>query len=334
MTSIGDRSQAFFNRQHNFDLRSRLNQFTQELSTGQVSDPSSHLAGDFSRLGSVDQAIARNNSYLQNMTQKDILFDHVQLSLGNIQDRVLELEISARSVDLNQQDSAIARIGKNAENAFDAIVGKLNETRLGQSVFSGNATDKPATQTAAVILDGLRSELPPVATATDVQQVVDEWFDTGPTGRFYSEIYTGSKDSASISISSIEKVDPLPKVDDDAIRHTLKGVIMIALTNQPSSKLGRSEKLALIGAAVEPLGKATIGLIDMSAVAGSSQERIAQETSRLNAENTSMEIYRNKMVSADQFETASNLQQVQLQLETHYTVTARLSRLSLVGYLR
>ena len=109
---------------------------------------------------------------------------------------------------------------------------------------------------------------------------------------------------------------------------------MIALTNQPSSTLGRSEKLALIGAAVEPLGKATIGLIDMSAVAGSSQERIAQETSRLNAENTSMGIYRNKMVSADQFETASNLQQVQLQLETHYTVTARLSRLSLVGYLR
>jgi len=39
-------------------------------------------------------------------------------------------------------------------------------------------------------------------------------------------------------------------------------------------------------------------------------------------------------VNADPFETASTLQAVQLQLETHYAMTARLSRLSLAEYLR
>lgn len=333
MTSIGDLSQAFLNRQHNFDLRSRLNQLAQELSTGHVSDPSSYLSGDFTRLGSVDQAIARNNSYLQNMSQQAALFDHVQISLGSIQERVLQFEIAARNIDLDQQLSAIARIGQDAENAFAAIVAELNGTSLGQNVFSGRATEQQSINNSDAILQDLSLATAGMTDAANIRAAVDLWFDAG--GGFDATGYLGSQSAQSaIVVGPNAKVDPLPRADADAIRQSLKGMALIALTNQSGNALDQSAKMALIGGATEPLGQATVGLIDMAASVGNSQERIAQETSRMNAQNTSMGIYRNEMVSADPFETASNLEQVQLQLETHYTVTARLSRLSLVEYLR
>ena len=52
-----------------------------------------------------------------------------------------------------------------------------------------------------------------------------------------------------------------------------------------------------------------------------------------NAEISALTLARNEIANADPFETASALQAVQLQLETHYQMTARLSQLSLVNFI-
>ena len=64
------------------------------------------------------------------------------------------------------------------------------------------------------------------------------------------------------------------------------------------------------------------------------EARVEDAAARLSARGTALEIARNDMSAADPYETATKLQNVQLQLETHYTLTARLSRLSLTEYLR
>ncbi len=46
-----------------------------------------------------------------------------------------------------------------------------------------------------------------------------------------------------------------------------------------------------------------------------------------------MEIARTELIGADPYDTATEMEAVQGQLETLYTVTARLSRLSLADFL-
>jgi flagellar hook-associated protein 3 FlgL len=63
-----------------------------------------------------------------------------------------------------------------------------------------------------------------------------------------------------------------------------------------------------------------------------------QSVERASVENTAqiavLTIQRNDSVGVDPFEAATALQSLQIQLETHYAMTARLSSLSLVEYLR
>ena len=51
------------------------------------------------------------------------------------------------------------------------------------------------------------------------------------------------------------------------------------------------------------------------------------------AEASALQIARNGLVAADPYDTATAIQAVQTQIETLYTLTARLSRLSLTDYL-
>lgn len=55
---------------------------------------------------------------------------------------------------------------------------------------------------------------------------------------------------------------------------------------------------------------------------------------RLSAQRTSLEIAQNELSSADPYDTVMRLEETQFRLESLYTITARLSELSLVGFLR
>ena len=66
---------------------------------------------------------------------------------------------------------------------------------------------------------------------------------------------------------------------------------------------------------------------------GFAEGRISQAQSRLSAEYSSLEILRGDLVSVDPFETATELEHVQTQLEMLYTITARASRLNLMNFL-
>mgnify|MGYP006193710875 CR=1 FL=1 len=55
---------------------------------------------------------------------------------------------------------------------------------------------------------------------------------------------------------------------------------------------------------------------------------------RNSAEITALELARAKIVSVDPFEAATKVKEAQTQLEMIYAVTARLSSLSLMEYLR
>jgi flagellar hook-associated protein 3 FlgL len=71
----------------------------------------------------------------------------------------------------------------------------------------------------------------------------------------------------------------------------------------------------------------------MRAGIGTLEARIETATARNSAETSALEMARNEIIAVDPYKAATDLSAAQTQLETLYTVTARLSRLSLAGYL-
>jgi len=64
------------------------------------------------------------------------------------------------------------------------------------------------------------------------------------------------------------------------------------------------------------------------------EAQIDGATARNTAESSALELARAELIAIDPYKAATDLTSVQTQLETLYALTARLSRLSLVEYLR
>jgi len=124
------------------------------------------------------------------------------------------------------------------------------------------------------------------------------------------------------------------KADNDALRETMLNLAIGSLAGDNTLSLSLEERQSLQQkAGIDLLANAT-SIAGLQAQLGYAQGRVEQGAVRAIAQETSLSISRNDLALADPFETATRLEQVQLQLETHYTLTARLSRLSLTEYLR
>jgi len=66
---------------------------------------------------------------------------------------------------------------------------------------------------------------------------------------------------------------------------------------------------------------------------GAIEAQIEDAAARNSAEATSLRIVRNDITNVDPYEVAARLQDNQAQLEKIYTLTARMTRLSLMDYL-
>ena len=76
------------------------------------------------------------------------------------------------------------------------------------------------------------------------------------------------------------------------------------------------------------------GLVRLRAELGAAQERISVAQDAADAESNTLQRTRNDLAGVDQYEAATRFTALEAQLESLYTVTARLSALSLTNYIR
>ncbi len=72
---------------------------------------------------------------------------------------------------------------------------------------------------------------------------------------------------------------------------------------------------------------------ELTARLGTTEAASSMRASATMPRNLRFETARLGLISVDPYETASKLQEAQTQLETLYSITARMSRLSLVNFL-
>lgn len=330
-TQFGDLSRHMSGMRHTSRLKSELSLLTEELSSGLKSDLPKSLGLQRERAAELDQRLKRVDTYLSNVTQVSTRYGVMQTALEQVSNSAQhtseQLMINPDIMSLSER----AMASKIAGSSFDAMVDALSATSGGIALFSGDRTDTQPLPSAKAILNSLKSSVDLTLDASVILTQVENFFESD-TGPFVAAHYQGSNSSSGTLIGDNQKISHDVTAISKPIRQMLAGAALAALISEPDVAAHPNKQRDLIIAARDKMadrGELTL----LRGHLGAQEQRVQETRSKLTAERTASLIEINDLQSADSFETATRLQQVQLQLETHFTLAGRLSRLSLVNYL-
>lgn len=332
--SIGDMAQTYMIRRQNAQLKSTATRLANELSTGKTSDVSKRFSGDFSMVSSIETSLTAIQAYKSASNEAGQFTTVMQTTLGLVQGQTTAAVSALLLTSNSASQTQIQNTSGDVRQKFDAVVSSLNTQVGGRSIFAGAATDGPAIASPAVIIADLKTVIAGQTTAAGVEAAVNTWFDTSGGG--YETVgYLGSTTSiAPFKIGIGQEADVSITASNSEIRDTLKGLALAALVSEGALAGDISEQALLLRNAGDRL--LTVGDIQtgMRASLGSVEAQIETASTQAASEVSALEIVRTELLSIDPYNTASELEAVQTQLETLYALTARISRLSLVDFLR
>jgi flagellar hook-associated protein 3 FlgL len=333
-TSIGDRAQYFRLNNDGTHLQRELQRLTSELSTGRVADIGRRTGGDFAGLADVDRGLRLNAAYTGSIARAGLQAEARQASLERLQGEVSGFapQILAYSTGGSMHDIEIALA--DASDRLGQAVSALNTSVGGVSLFAGDAFDQPALMSGDEMLQDLRPLVAGIPIAADMVAIVEDWF-LSPGGGFETAAWQGGADQASPAILGDGlREDAGVTALDPALRETLAGLALAALAAENAGPATDAERRALVTAAAMRMQSGEDRVIALRAELGTSESRIEQARVSAEAARASLEIERSRILGADPYRTASDLDAVEVRLESLYIVTARLSALTLTEYLR
>lgn len=333
MISIGDMAQSYALRRQNSQLSSQMTRLSLELSSGQTSNISSHLGGNYSYLGEIERGLRVLDSFQTATTEAGTFTSSMQSVLEYAQSNASDLSSNLLTVSISTLPATVEAVSNEAEGQLSSIISSLNTNIAGRSLFSGVATNSAALISADDMLAELRFAVAGQTSLADITAAVDNWFDT-PGGGFETVGYLGSDTSMSpFMLGDGKSVDLDLRADDPAIRELLKHTAIAALAADSSLGYSTALQKELLIDSGEGLLSNQESITSVRANLGFAEARIEESSTRNAAEQTSLEYARGELLGVDVYDTATQLENLQFQLETLYVATVRLSQLSLVGYM-
>ncbi|MBK0329254.1 flagellar biosynthesis protein FlgL [Rhodobacteraceae bacterium F11138] len=333
MTSIGDLAQSLMLRNRSQEIKQSIATLTEELSTGQVSDVSSRVGGDYSYLSDMDRNLALLGGFSISAAEASFFAEASQNSLERLSDLASSLNGTLLSLTPATLEPVRENISLQVSAGIETAISALNATIGGRSLFGGTATDRAPLASADVMMNELQSLVSGLGSAAAVQAAVETWFDD-PAG-FDAIMYNGSDQTlAPMQVGPGQQVEMTLKADDDTFRDLLQNMALAALAGDPALAFDAGIQAELIREAGGALLSSQDALTGLRADVGSAQARIEEAETRNASARTGLEYARGALLEADPFETATRLEEAQFQLESLYTVTVRSSQLSLLNFLR
>jgi len=334
-TSLGDLSRAAALRSASSRTKQLLTVLSREMSTGRKDDIPAALGGDTRRLASIEHRLQMLDSYRRNCSEIEGRFDAGQTAMEALHGIASGLGITLIGTSMLTGTQAMNATLADARNNFDAAVGKLNTQVGGEYIFAGaRSATRPVAEPQAMI-DALTTAVSGLTDVGDVIAAVDDFFDAPPGGGGFIDLaYSGSLSGAGqVAISPDRSVGSETTAATPEFRELLKGLALASLVAEGRIASDPADRLQFVQAAGQRIVNAGDKLTLLRARHGVLQEAVELARTRNEAETSAIKITRNGMVRADEYETATALAEAQVQLETLYAVTARLSQLSLAKRL-
>lgn len=332
--SFGDLASTYRNQISNARLKADLQRLGQELASGKISDLSKATGGDLGNYAGLVTAIQSLGAYKLAANEAATFADAVQRSLDAVQRTTSEIGPALLLAGSSGEATQIQATASDARERFASVVSMLN-TKIGdRALLSGTAIDSNALADSETILADLQIAIAAETNAVGVALVVDSWFDD-VGGGFETSGYLGdTTDLAPFRIGPNEETSLALRADDQSLRDVLKGYAIASLVADNALSGNQDERVALIQDSATRMLNSDYALTEMRARVGTVEARIDTTKAGNSAETAALEIARAGIVAIDPYRTVTDLQSAESQLETLYTITARLSRLSLAEFLR
>jgi flagellar hook-associated protein 3 FlgL len=332
-SSVGDNMRQFQQSRQNFSLKTTLNTLVNELSTGEKSDKVKATNGDTAQFSAIDNRLKVLSSLAYLSSETELTLSSTQTALSNFDTQRGALTGQLLTVTSDTPDFQVEQAAAAGRSRLDGLISTLN-TKLGEdSLFAGKAVDQAALTSADIMLADILAQIGGATDTATITTTVDTWFDD-PAGGFETIGFTGDAgDQQQRSLDTETQITIDVRADDPGIRAVLKGAVLAALAQEIPGldKLTQTDLLSDGGLELQSAASDIAAIQGRIGYAEGEVERVSVSQS---AEQSALTIARNLITQADSFDTATELQAVQLQLETHYAMTARLSGLSLMEYLR
>jgi len=330
--SVGDMAQQFVSRRNGSSIKSEFAALSNSMSSGKVSDLTRELGGETARFSGLQYSLSQLDTYQQSAQETLQVLESEQLVLQNL-DTIRNT--TAQQLLLVNESSTRAQLDQAAEasrSTFDTVVRLLNTQVADRSLFGGARVNQPPLAPADDMIASLGAAVGTTMDASSIVAIVDDWFES-PTGGFAVVGYLGDTGpSRQRKVNDTTTVAFTARADNAATIELLKGAAIAALAEE-NPTLDQQAKVTLLEEAGKRLFGAATPLTEMQAQVGYTEKQVQDAMAGNSAQITGLSILQNNLERADPFETATRLQAVQLQLETHFAVTARMSQLSLLRYI-
>ncbi|ABD57092.1 flagellin [Jannaschia sp. CCS1] len=314
--------------------RADLARLTSELSSGRVADLGQALQGDYSTLSDITRSLRLNTTFITSVSEAAIAVGVRQSALERVASELEGYGSSLLAVTGAGSLSDIQLKLADAPARFDQAVDSLNTRLAGRSLFSADDPNATPLISSEDMLAELRTVAAGALDAATAVADVTAWFmDTG--GGYETLAWQGGTgDPPPVLIGEGQSAETGVTALNPAIRETLASLALAVLASEEVPASAEQEKRAFVASAAEQVLRAESNLIGLRARLGTEEARV--EDARVTAEATraSLQIEYGRLVEADPYDTATELEAISLRLESLYIVTARVSRLSLTEYLR
>ena len=331
-SSLGDLSQSFTSRQRNVALKQDIKRLTTELATGQVADVRDVLAGNYAYATDIEQRMSLLQGYNVSTSEASLFAGALQTSLERVEAFSATLASNLLTAGTSVIGSSAAGTAKEAGDALAGIMGAINTNSAGRYLMSGTATDTPPLAEPEILLAGLSAAMAGAATPQDALAAAKVWFDD-PAG-FAATVYQGNADGLSpFELSEDDRVALDIRAVDPRLREVLRLTAVAALATDPALGFDQQQQAELFMQSGQSLLIVQDDIVGLRAEVGFAEARMDKIAARNAAEVTSLEFAKNALLAIDPFEAATRLEEARFQLESLYSVTVRMSRLSLVNFL-
>lgn len=320
--------------EQNMRTKAALEVASSELSTGMKNNLVEATAGDLGKLFAIDRTLSRLGSETDAILLAAGKSALAQAALGNIHENLGDFGPQLLSAVERGDTQSSKLIAGDARHALGAVVASLNVRYGRHSIFAGSALDQQAVASAEVIISDISAIVAGAADSTAAMVAIDDYF-FNTAGGFETNIFLGAiQDAPPFRGERGEVVEYAQRADSFGIRNVIRALAIAAVAVDAPNFLNTSDQVDLLREAGNSAIAATGDITTLRETLGFAEGRIERAEARNRTMSGVFELERSSIVSADPYETATKFEALQIQLQTIYTITARLSSLTLTNFLR
>ena len=315
------------------ELKERINVVQQESVTGLTADIAENRKGDVGSVMTMRKAIEDAQNYGDAVTLGLSRAGVSQSALALLEDNLsgFAAQVTTIAEGTAQPDTGV--LAAEAASRLETLVGTLNVRHGGRTLFSGTATDGAAVAPSEDILSQVGAILASSATAADADAALTLFFDD-PSGGFYGGVYLGDDGQAGVAQTGPNSTVTYGKrADDPAIRDLIRGLAVLATHDQAGFAGDGDETRELLASVTGSLFDADDGVTRMRGELGAAEARLEEAKTYLEANETTFTLALNNTIGRDQFEAATEFQNLTNQLEASYAAAARVGSLTILNFL-